>query len=1014
LPRLAVLLVVDSLDERALEQHADLLTRGGLRRFRSAGHELSHVDFQALPAARLARLGTLATGVPPGRHGIVDDEWAAPPGQKNPGATPDTSPGLQAPTLGDRLRRRYPDAKVVAVALDERPARILGGVRGWALWADDARQGIGGTLGGGLPAPAWTQAADLLPSWPSYRSRAWTSLRPLQGGTPLPQIAARPPRECLGRRFPHPLAGCPPQGPAETRRAVLVTPLADERTIRLALAASEQEGLGQDPVPDLLLLELRSLGWARRIFGAGSPEAEDALLRLDQQLELLLDTLDLQLGAGGYVALLVGGPGGMELQQSIPVGTVTAGELRALVDKALASRHGPGPWVVQQHGGGLALDPARLARAWQPAAEVRADACQALLTHPGIERCFPRPRQRPTGLPEPLLEAYGASFHPARSWDLQAVVRCGWQLTAASGASPEVGPWRCPAADAAPGAAWLLAPGLPLGTTARPVELGQLTATLADWLGLDPTPGAPGPALAELAPPPLPVERLRLTLLHTNDHHGHDLDHPGPRGKGLVGGLGMRAALVETLRRAASTPDRRVLLLDVGDFSTGPCPATRLQARSSLAGMDRLGYDAVAIGNHEFDQPLPTLLGELARITFPVLSATARWRESSELLLPAQHDLELAGRRVAILALTTPETPATSTLGDDPRLRFDDTVATARQWVARLRPERDLLIVLSHQGLLPDLELARQVPGIDVLVGGHSHDTLPEPVREGETLILQAGDNGRFLGRAELELGPDRTVRLLDYELLPVPAAGEGALQPSPEVEVPTRQLWQTMERACLAPVGRASSRFERTPLQGPGTGSTLAHLVADSLRWRGRTQLALQNEGGLRDDLPAGNVTLGAVQAVLPFTNSIVRVELSGAELVAVLDEVARRPPTDLGFLHVSGLSWVIAGGRATQILVGGQPLDPARRYTVATNSFLARGGDGHRLLAELGKRQDTGFDATQALADYVHEKGPVVPDRRPRVVRAAEATPGDGAVPAAPPGAPGRDAAGRESDSP
>lgn len=541
----------------------------------------------------------------------------------------------------------------------------------------------------------------------------------------------------------------------------------------------------------------------------------------------------------------------------------------------------------------------------------------------------------------------------------------------------------------ADGAMWALGAGLTPRAVAGACDAGSVAPTLLAWLGLDPLPiGSPVALPWAAPPPPPPAPQLRLTLLHTNDHHGQDMDHAVPGGKGQAGGLAMRAAMITRLRRTAAAPDHRVLLLDAGDVSTGACAATRLHARSSLEAMELMGYDAMALGNHEFDQILATTLGELDRVSLPVLSINARWREDDRLLVKPVQRVTLAGHPVAILGLTTPETPETSTLGDDPRLRFDGLEETTRRWVAALRPQVELLIALTHQGLERDRQLARDVPGIDLIVGGHSHDALPQPVIENGVPILQAGANGAFLGHAELELaaapaGRKRSVRLASYELLSVPVAGAGGLEPDPEVARQIERHWSTVADQCAAPVGRVLGRFERRPLAGPGSGSTLGHLVADSVRWRARTDVALQNEGSLRDDLPAGEVTLGAVQSALPFSNTIVRIEMSGEELMQVLAELARRPAADMGFLHVSGLTWVIESSTPRDVLVAGKPLDASTRYTVGVNSFLARGGDNHHLLARLGRKVDTGFDATQALADYIAARGTLSPDTNLRVRR-------------------------------
>ncbi len=473
-----------------------------------------------------------------------------------------------------------------------------------------------------------------------------------------------------------------------------------------------------------------------------------------------------------------------------------------------------------------------------------------------------------------------------------------------------------------------------------------------------------------------------LTILHTNDHHGHAWPHTSGNCSD-VGGLAAQATVVQRLRAAAAESGAAVLLLSAGDVNTGTAPSDALEAAPDLWAMGRIGYDAMVCGNHEFDGPAARYEAQLKAAPFPVLCANVRRGDGS--VAGVSHvSFTRNGLRVAVVGVVTGSTTTTS----NPALwrgpyTLADPIETAARLGESLRAEHDVLVALVHLGLNADeaaeqaspgaRTLARRTTAFDVIVDGHTHTETRQPVREGRSIIVQAGDRGRFVGNVALAVEPGG-VRLTHQALVPVnaPAAGETAcpterVPPDPEI---ARALDAERQRVS-ADLQQTVATIE-TPLTGGGNAgrgfeTNLGDLVADALRAEAEADVALMNSGGIRGSLPAGPLTLEALWAVLPFRNPLVRVQVSGALLRRVLDHAAALPIGAGGFLQVSGLRFAIAGGRAVDIRVGDAALCDDAQYRLATSSFLIEGGDGYAMLREAGDAVDLGMTCTEAVRRFL-----------------------------------------------
>lgn len=490
----------------------------------------------------------------------------------------------------------------------------------------------------------------------------------------------------------------------------------------------------------------------------------------------------------------------------------------------------------------------------------------------------------------------------------------------------------------------------------------------------------------------IPARPDSIVLFHTNDTHSQL--EPVAHGRGEPrGGMAARAALLSRERAGVSAS----LTLDAGDVFEGTAYYNFFRGVPDYRAMSLIGYDAGEVGNHELAHGPGAWLRARREARFPLLCANlfvpgdsawaaglpeappslrrgARWiggaRVADEvpLRLLAEPSIlrTVAGRRIAILGLITGET--VTIVGPAARVAVGDPFAVAAALVPGLRREADVVIVLSHLGLDDDRRLAARVPGIDVIVGGHSHTLLEKPLlvlqRENPngyhgTAIVQAGSKGEWLGRAVLEFdGP--VLRRVSGRVIPVlPSEGEDSAAARLLAPFTDSVRTATAERIIRLPerVGAEGLRDADTPL---------GDFVADVLREAAGADLAIQNVGGIRAGLPRGDVTVGDLYAALPFDNRIVTVRMEGWRVRQLLDFIARRMGSN-GFAQVSGVRFAARGGRAAEIMVGREPLDGNHTYRVATIDFLYQGGDGYTQFQKAGPAEDTGRDQRQAAIDFL-----------------------------------------------
>lgn len=449
-------------------------------------------------------------------------------------------------------------------------------------------------------------------------------------------------------------------------------------------------------------------------------------------------------------------------------------------------------------------------------------------------------------------------------------------------------------------------------------------------------------------------ELIHVIVLHTNDVHGQaqprpatwvDRENPPP-----VGGLPRIAAYVKRVRREAKRSGSGVLVVDGGDWFQGTPEGLVDQGRAFVNAISKVGYDAMAVGNHELDHGVEPLAAMIADFGVPALCANVLQEEGGEHLSWAKpwKVVELPGLRVGIVGLLTPSTPSI-THRDASALHFLDPADALAQAKEALESKVDWILPITHLGVQSDRRLAKAHPELALIVGGHSHTYLKQGTRQDSTFIVQSGSKASAVGRVDLWFDArTKEVKETRYEmvdLLPEPEKADR----NEAVDKICMALVAASEREMNEPVGELLDPLVRAFRKH--NSSAAGNLITDTMRAHLDAHVAVQNRGGIRCDLPKGTVTRRGLFELLPFGNHLVLLDLSGAELFECLRaSVEGTAHTGLEVSGVEVLYGFDEAGKAklVDLLIAGESIEPDRRYHFATNNFLAGGGDGYDLLKE------------------------------------------------------------------
>lgn len=483
-----------------------------------------------------------------------------------------------------------------------------------------------------------------------------------------------------------------------------------------------------------------------------------------------------------------------------------------------------------------------------------------------------------------------------------------------------------------------------------------------------------------------------LVVLHTNDHHGHPVaffDYPAPG----QGGLPAQATFVNEVRAA----NDHVLVLNAGDFNTGRPESNFFKAEPDILGFNYIGYDALAMGNHEFDPSPEDMQKQIAMSDFPWLCANVVKEDGSYIDNVKPYIIKDYGTfKVAIIGLLATGTAQTGNPENIKGYVFKDEVETANELVPELKKKADIVIALVHMGIYDSVDegskrLAAQVPGLALVVDGHTHTKVEEPimvtnvVTGKEIPIVQARQWGLYMGKVTLRF-MNGEVTGLDYELVPINVKWREKLDDGTKVyhfvgeEIAEDQTLADLLKPYVDKVdavlnesiGTATAPFLNANTRKQETA--IGDMVADSMFWFCEQQnlkpdFAFQNGGGIRTDITDGEILKRTIYEVLPFDNSITVVTLKGSDVIALFD---RTPGTVThgAMPQVSKeVSFVIdtAAGTVSDLLINGQPVDPNKEYRIATNSYLASGGDGYDVFKRKVDFFDTSLMQRDAFIEYV-----------------------------------------------
>jgi len=495
-----------------------------------------------------------------------------------------------------------------------------------------------------------------------------------------------------------------------------------------------------------------------------------------------------------------------------------------------------------------------------------------------------------------------------------------------------------------------------------------------------------------------------LTVLFTNDFHGHpvkfsNLSVPD------VGGLPARATLVKEIR----SKHQNVLLLDAGDLNTGQSVSNFFKAKPDILGYNHMGYDAMVLGNHEFDNPIHVLREQMGLAKFPFLSANVKTKNGDHLAIPYIIK-QFGGFTVAIFGLTTAETKITGNPDHIKDLIFEDEIEVAKQLVPYLRKRADVIIALTHLGIYEGLNrgskrLATRVRGIDLIVDGNTDTkleaplTIIDPDSTHQTLIVQAWHWGLVLGKIDMLI---RNKRVADFkmELIPINLKrivknpdGKKAfhfigkpIKEDPELLALLQPYADKVDRFLDKTIGYAKGPFEND--DGRFRETALGDLVADAMRWylrRFNPDFALTNSGAIRAGISEGPLTRKSIYNILPFDSSVVFLKLTGDQVQTLFDYIGTIQPGEGAFPQASGgIRFTMNEEKKTceNILINGSPIDHGKTYGIVTNSYLAKGGDGYGVFLKTIDPFDSSTFQNDALIAYIkHLGGNLVPKVNGRI---------------------------------
>lgn len=472
-----------------------------------------------------------------------------------------------------------------------------------------------------------------------------------------------------------------------------------------------------------------------------------------------------------------------------------------------------------------------------------------------------------------------------------------------------------------------------------------------------------------------PSSKLNITVIHTNDIHGRAwpfLKEDGTK----KGGYAAQSQLIQKLKKETEEEGGVFLLLSGGDVNTGVPESDFSEAEPDFLAMQAIGYDAMVVGNHDLDHGLSLLLKQASWVKFPLLAANLKSAKTKAGLFQGSTIIKKKDLSFGVIGITTEELKNLILPSHSKDLIVKDAINSARLEMAALKKQgAQVFIALSHMGVREsgvslhrftpsdDQTLAKEIPDLDLVVGGHSHTFLKNGLKEGKTLIVQAGYRGDFLGKVRLVFDKEKgEVTQAQAELVAVdPQEGE-----DPNITKLVQPYRDKYLDDLEKPVFRSKNLIIGQRLQGSSLEIPLGNLICDSLRHEMKTDFAFFNSGGLRASLPAGTVKKRDILEAFPFKNQVSTGVLRGSEVVSLLNDGLRNGNFAGGVLQVSGLQYFIQNSKIKQVLVNGALIQPNKDYTFATNSYVAESGDKLKTIRKARKRINHAQTVDDVIVKY------------------------------------------------
>jgi 5'-nucleotidase / UDP-sugar diphosphatase len=483
------------------------------------------------------------------------------------------------------------------------------------------------------------------------------------------------------------------------------------------------------------------------------------------------------------------------------------------------------------------------------------------------------------------------------------------------------------------------------------------------------------------------VERapVKVTVLFFNDLHGHLLPFKvkTDKGKVEVGGIARISTLVKKIRYENNKMGIRTFVFIAGDILQGTLMSSIFKGRPDVECFNVIGVSAMTVGNHEFDFGMENFLNLKKMASFPFLSSNIVWKQTGALVCEPLATFHLEDNlSLSIIGVTTKELLTTTNPANVLKVAVLDPVQSVKDNYEKVKGKGPV-ILLSHSRHQTDRDIAETVPGIMAIIGGHDQILLSPYRRIGSVDVFQAFEKGRYLGRMDLEIDPvSKKADLVSNVYIPVTAD----INADPVVDKIVARYHDRMDKKYKEVIGQSAVFLDAEREKIRYEETNLGDFITDIMRDSSGAQIALLNSGSMRASIDSGPITVEDVFKTVPFSDEIVLIDIDGKELLQVLTRSVKgkREDEDGGFLHVSGIYFMIRGHNVENVRVGENltPLDPARVYRVAVNDFLASGGDGYEIFAKK-QGQYTGLSLRELVVDIIRKRGVVNARVDGRIVR-------------------------------